>query len=252
MIKTLQVLMLTTLPLYATSMSLEFFEKANRLFEKGKHDSAVIYYEKIISMGMQDSRVYYNLGNAHFRKNDLGQAILNYALAKKLNPTDIEIEANLRFAKAATVDKIPPRKIGFFEKVLNRLHNMVGISAQAVLFLILIYIISIVFILRLMLHVRFRSTISTLGIIFLVVLVLLSASFFTKIYQENKIREAVVLADKVNAKNEPDGSQVLFSVHEGTTFRLNRKVGEWYFASLENGVSGWVHEDALGIIEVPQ
>jgi hypothetical protein len=63
--------------------------------------------------------------------------------------------------------------------------------------------------------------------------------------------EAVVLSPRIDVRNEPDGAQVLFSVHEGAKFSLIRRVGEWRLGSLENGLTGWVHEKDLGLIEFP-
>ena len=232
-------------------MATEFFEKANRLYEKGSYDSAIIYYEKILAMGLYDARVYYNMGNAFFRKNAPGRAILNYELALRLSPLDKDISDNLKFARAATIDKIPPGTAGILERVVLSLHNLFGITLQSWLFLIFLYVLSGLVILFLAVHVRFRLPARNAAVVFSAFILLFSASFFIKVYQEKSRKEAVVISEKVNARNEPDGGQVLFSVHEGAKFILTRKVGEWYFASLENGVSGWVHEADLGLIALP-
>jgi len=232
-------------------MATEFFDKANRLYEKGSYDSALIYYEKVLSMGLYDARVYYNMGNAYFRKNALGRAILHYELALRLSPLDKDIRDNLKFARAATIDKIPPRNAGILERAVLSLHNLFSLTLQSWLFLVFLYVLSGLVIFYLAAHARFHLPARNATIVFSAFLLLFSASFFIKVFQEKSRKEAVVISEKVSARNEPDGGQVLFSVHEGAKFILTRKVGEWYFASLENGVSGWVHEADLGLIELP-
>jgi len=244
----LGICLFCVLPALATSLSQELFDKANRLYEKGEYDSAAVNYEKILSSGLHDARVYYNLGNAHFRKKEIGQALLCYEKAHRLDPSDKDINANLRFARSATVDKIIPHETGFFTRALLFFHNLFGLSAQTVLVLVLLYLLTFAFI-GLFVLPRFTGLLKISFAVFSALLLLTGFSFGIKCYEDQTVREAVVLSPQVNAMNEPDGSQALFTVHEGAKFRLGRKVGNWYFASLENGISGWVHEVDLGLIE---
>lgn len=236
------------LPVFGTNLAQELFDKANRLYEKGEYDSAIVTYDKILSSGLHDSRVYYNLGNAHFRKKEIGQSILCYEKAHRLDPSDKDISTNLLFAKNATVDKIVPKEEGFFTKVLLFFHNLFSLSTQTALVLALLYLFSFAFI-GFFMFPRFQGLfkISAAGLLMLVLLV--GFSFGIKCYQDATLKEAVVLSSQVSTMNEPEGTQTLFTVHEGAKFRLGRKVGNWYFASLENGISGWVHEVDLGLIE---
>src|ERR1700690_263593 len=85
------------------------FKAANQLYDASKFAEAAATYEKIEP---KTAHVYYNLGNAWFRQNKLGLAILNYARANRLAPRDPDILANLKFAQQRLgVDDIntPPR-----------------------------------------------------------------------------------------------------------------------------------------------
>ena len=50
---------------------------ANRLFQTGNYADTTRIYEQLLAQGVEDSTVYYNLGNAYYRQGDLGRAILN-------------------------------------------------------------------------------------------------------------------------------------------------------------------------------
>jgi tetratricopeptide (TPR) repeat protein len=236
--------------LFGGNMATELFDEGNTLYEKGQYDSCAAVYEKVLSMGYHDARVYYNLGNAHFRQKQIGAAILDYEKAKLLDPADRDAQNNLQFARAATLDKIVPPEEGFFARILSSLHNALSVSAQAALVLAFLYLFSFLLILHFLAGGRAREFTRPAALVLFILFVPLAVSFSIKVSQEGTTREAVVLLNQVNAVNEPDGSQTLFTVHEGTKFRLHRKVGAWYFASLENGLSGWVNESDLGVIEI--
>src|SRR5471030_2218486 len=80
----------------AVAASIDDFKAANQLYNAGKYAEAAAAYEKIEP---KTAHVYYNLGNAWFRQNKLGLAILNYARARQLAPRDPDIVANLKFAQ---------------------------------------------------------------------------------------------------------------------------------------------------------
>ena len=249
--RTLLFTLLCAWPLFASDLASEYFEKGNRFYEKGDYDSALIVYGKILSMGLHDGRVYYNMGNAFYRKKELGSAILHYELARRLDASDDDINANLRFAYAGTADKIVRTRGAFLYRAALKLHHLLGMRDKALAFLVLLYLTGVLFIFFLFCHPRFRSRAVPALTLLLVLMVPLSLSFFIGMRAESTRLEAVVLSPKIDVRNEPDGAQSLFSVHEGAKFSLIRRVGEWRLGSLENGLTGWVHEKDLGLIEFP-
>ncbi|HIE11941.1 MAG TPA: hypothetical protein EYP63_00690, partial [Desulfotomaculum sp.] len=55
--------------------------QANRLYEAGQYAEAAVAYQALVDAGAHDGRLYYNLGNAHYKSGDLGRAVLNYRRA---------------------------------------------------------------------------------------------------------------------------------------------------------------------------
>src|SRR5438309_7937754 len=74
-------------------------EQANKLYEQGKFTEATVAYEKIIADGRVSPALYFNIGNALFKSDRIGRAILNYRLAEQMAPRDPDIRANLRFVR---------------------------------------------------------------------------------------------------------------------------------------------------------
>ncbi len=72
---------------------------AKQLFE-----SAAGKYQLLVDAGIHNSRLYLNLGNAYLQYGELGRAIANYERARRLDPSNRQLLANLQFAKGKVED----------------------------------------------------------------------------------------------------------------------------------------------------
>jgi hypothetical protein len=75
------------------------FDQANRAFEQGKYQDAIVGYKKLVDQKQISAAVFFNLGNAYFKNGQPGEAIAYYHLAQQISPRDPDIRANLRFAR---------------------------------------------------------------------------------------------------------------------------------------------------------
>src|SRR5687767_6813193 len=91
--------------------------KAESAYDSKKYKEAIESYEALLAEGLKSWQVYYNLGNAYYRDKQLGRAIYNYELARKLNPNDEDVRINLGIASAKTVDKIDSKENFFISAV---------------------------------------------------------------------------------------------------------------------------------------
>ncbi len=73
--------------------------EAKTAYEKDEFDKAISLYEEIAKTQGTSSDLFYNLGNSHYRLGHMGQAILNYERALKLDPNNEDAKANLEFVK---------------------------------------------------------------------------------------------------------------------------------------------------------
>jgi tetratricopeptide (TPR) repeat protein len=226
----------------------QWFEKANTFYQQQKFDSAVSYYEKIMDNGQRSSDLYYNLGNAYFRVRAMGKAIQTWEKAHAIAPDDPDIWANLRFANASIIDRIPQVERSFFEVVVNRLHTLLPLNVQLWTVLLLLFSVSILFAWGLYSTGNGRLWIIYGGTCLSVLTALFGISAGVKIYHVEKVAYAIVLTPACDARNQPDGNKTLFPAHEGTKFLIRKEIDRWALVSLPNGVSGWVELSALGKI----
>jgi tetratricopeptide (TPR) repeat protein len=79
------------------------FLAAMEAYKTGDYAAAVKGLEAIAA-GVRNGRLYYNLGNAHLKNNDLGRAILWYERARTLIPDDPDLRFNYEYARSLTKD----------------------------------------------------------------------------------------------------------------------------------------------------
>ena len=95
----------------------ETFIQAQTAYNQNNFTNAIQLYESLISKGLINKEVDYNLANAYFKSGNLPEAILHYRKAWYQSPRDPDIIANLQFALRATSAVEPHQNI--FEKLLQ-------------------------------------------------------------------------------------------------------------------------------------
>src|SRR5690554_7167718 len=87
------------------------FSQSEHLFEKGKdhyknqeYQKAINAWKGILQNEEVSAELYYNLGNAYYRLNQIGPSIYYYEKALQLAPNDADIKNNLAFAENARIE----------------------------------------------------------------------------------------------------------------------------------------------------
>jgi hypothetical protein len=122
------------------------------------------------------------------------------------------------------------------------------LNGQLWMFFFLLLALSVLFALGLYAPANLRLWIIYLSSILLFVTACCGISLGIKIYSNATLQEAIVLSASVDARNQPNGDKILFTVHEGTKFRILKQLGDWSLVGLPTGVSGWMPTSSLGII----
>lgn len=232
--------------LLLSSLSVQAITKQNAddEYKKGNYQQAIKDYEELLKEGVS-ADLYYNLGNAYFRTDNITKAVLAYERAHLLNPGDVDINFNLQFARSRTIDKITPESEMFFVTWYHSLVNFTSVDSWA-----RTAIVSIVLVLLLVLLYLFSPNINLrkvgfFGANIFLVLFLLSNLFA---YQQKKSlinrNGAIVVAPTVNVKKTPSmSSNNTFVIHEGTRVNITDKsIKGWRNITIADGREGWVLE----------
>ena len=98
-------LLLNAQVLGAQSVATGQYNGGNEFYREGDFEAARRSYLEAVATGIEDARLYYNLGNACFKLSRLGEAVLWYERARRLAPHDEDVEANLHFANLVKKDR---------------------------------------------------------------------------------------------------------------------------------------------------
>jgi tetratricopeptide (TPR) repeat protein len=224
--------------------------KAQNAYDSKKYKEAIESYEKVLGTGLKSWQLYYNLGNAYYRDKQLGKAIYNFELARKLNPNDEDVRINLGIAAAKTVDKIDSKENFFITAVKTNVlasFDTKGWAWLSILSIVLLCISLFAFISTSQTSVK-RLT------FFLIILFLGSFCLtyflgYSAYRSKNENKFAILTARESKIMNEPTTTaNSKFSLHEGTKVRIVETNGDWVLIKLDNGNEGWVKISEVGII----
>ncbi|MFC1586371.1 tetratricopeptide repeat protein [Fibrobacterota bacterium] len=242
-------LFLLTTPLMATDPAMGYIQQANQAYEEQDFPRAGSLYEKAINEGIINADLYFNYANALFRLENLGEAILYYEKALKLSPTDRDIQANLKFAYAQTIDKHPLPKYNVLTRFIWYLHSSYDLNLALWLALGLFSGLFGLGILLLFTSQRARILIYPFIALLAVGLVVLAPSLGFRIKDQETVRFAIVLSPSLEIYSGPGESyQALSKVHEGTKFEIEEVSENWAKVKLPNGTGGFVKYSELGKI----
>lgn len=224
------------------------FDQANKLYDAEQFDSAATLYSETLRRHGESSVLLYNLGNCAYRMNRLGESILYTERAARLAPRDRDIRANLDYLRTQITDELPATESNPIVSGVRSLHELFTLKEQLIIFLLLSILIPITVALALFKSgaVRIWSIYGTGTVGVLLLLIGLSAGL--KIHHLETVSEAIILADQVEARSEPSGGELIFTVHEGTKVRIISSEGPWVQIALPNGASGYVRDSEIGAI----
>ncbi len=224
------------------------YNEANALYGQGEFRKAAGRYEEIVSRGVRNGYVFFNLGNAWFKAGETGQAILAYERALRLMPDDEDVLANLRFVNALKVDRSPDGNVNLATRILSSVDRLLSADVLAVSGSVCLFLAAFAGVIRLLAPSR-RSL--WIGLLVLAGMGLCGsvALLTNRIYSENAASEAIVLADEVRGRSGPgDDYLLVFTIHEGTKVTIERVEERWYLVRLPNGIGGWLPGNSLEII----
>lgn len=224
--------------------------EANKYYQEQQYNTAIEFYNKIISQGYESSALFYNLGNAYFKAGDLGKAILYYEKGLKLSPGDDDITFNLRIANSRTVDKITelPKLfiVEWWEKLITSFSTSGWAFLTVVIFWIFLGAIGLFIFAK---KIRVQK-ISLMVSSFVLALLIVSVVILISRYNHEVVKNYGVLTEQIySVKGAPDSrSNDIFVIHEGIKFTIEDQVNEWYKIRLADGKVGWIPKNVFGFI----
>ena len=224
--------------------------EADSSYVRGEYQQAIKEYESLLKNGAS-ADLYYNLGNAYYRTENITKAVLNYERALLLSPSDRDIRFNLQMARSKTIDKITPEQEMFFITWYRSLVNLASVDGWARTALWALALAIVLALLYLFSDRIWLRKVGFFGALFLIAIFVFSNIFA---HQQKELlvnrKGAIVIASSVTVKSTPDKKGTdLFILHEGTKVTItDSSMREWKGVRLADGKEGWIETKQIELI----
>ena len=224
------------------SQNQELFDKANAAYQNGEFEASISSYEKIIENGEASAEVYFNLGNAHYKLNNVAPSIYYFEKALQQQPKDEDIQNNIEFARNMAIDDIDEVEQTGLSASFGNMTSKYTASGWAIFAIVFSVIFVVLFLLyyfsRSSLQKRLFLGFASLSVIACIISVIFA--FQQEAYVEDNqyaiiYQEVVEVRDEPNLRGEPS-----YELHEGTKAKILEDFQEWSRIELSNGAQGWV------------
>ena len=219
-------------------------------YVRQQYQQAIADYEALLKKGVS-ADVYYNLGNAYYRTDNITRAVINYERALLLSPGDPDIRVNLQLARSKTIDKITPESEMFFVTWYRSLVNIMSVDGWATMSLVSLAIAIILALCYLFSGRVWMQKTGFFGALAMIVIFGLSNLFAWQQKDQLVNRTgAIVISPAAAVKSTPaNGGTDLFIIHEGTKVEItDSSMKEWKEVRIADGKEGWIKASMIEMI----
>ncbi|MBF0099708.1 MAG: tetratricopeptide repeat protein [Desulfobacterales bacterium] len=233
------------LPSAFASEDARLFLSAVTDYNEGNYQQAADAFVSLVQKGIQNGKLFYNLGNAYFKLNDIGRAILWYEKALQWIPNDPDLRFNYEYAMSfvkerADTAKNPLLMILLFWKPLlgTRLIRWLAIGCSVLFWLVLM-----------IQTVRHANKMIWVAWLFFIPSMVFGITAVYDYYHVYSDPYAIVLSPELPIRSGlSEDANVLFVLHAGTKVKVEREKGDYYRIYFSEGQIGWVQKQGIGII----
>ncbi len=243
-----------TLGIFADSQVQKTFSEAINKYQNKNYKEALKDFKKIEKTGLNDDKIFYNIGNCYFRLGKLGRAIQYYKIALKANPNNKKVKKDLKYALTLTKDKQSLDNKTMVEKTIIRIYNYFSANFAAIISLI--FFLGIILILNIIV-MNYKGREKTVPIFILIVLLIFFIGFsiisYLKWKNFHNISEGVlIISTEAGYSGPSDDFTRVFTIHEGMIFKIVKSDGDWTQIQLNNGLGGWIRNSTIGKIALSE
>ena len=226
------------------------WDEAAADYAAGNWDQALEKYLQIEALGQTSDKLCYNIANAYYKTGQLGEAILYWEKALKLNPSNADAKFNLAIARDSVLDRIEVVPEFILVKWIRDVKYLLSSDAWAWVALALMLLVALA-----LLGFRFFNARGgrTLAFVLACILFVLAAvSFLFSVSERHDVMaqdSAIVMIPVSSVKSSPgEDGKSLFILHEGTRIKLLDTLGEWYKVEISDGRQGWMRASDVAAI----
>ncbi|PIF00712.1 MAG: ion channel protein [Maribacter sp.] len=249
--KKLTYIIVVLVSFIGTAQNDTLFNKATDSYNNGDYQKAIDYYNGILDNGQHSAELYFNLGNAYYKLDQIAPSIYNYEKALLLSPNDREIKNNLDYAQNMTLDAIEVIPETGLSKIYRTLTGFLSfdqwsyVTVISMMFFVLFCIAFYYF--KYAMHKRIAFILGIVSLLISIMTVVLAYIQYNDFMAD---QPAIVFDSEVRIKSEPNkGSQPIFVLHEGTKVNVLDELNGWKKIKIADGKTGWIPSKSIKLLK---
>ena len=216
----------------------QLFSRANEAYKNTNYNTAITFYDSIISLGLESHELYFNLGNCYYKNKDWANAIWHYEKSLQLDENQKTLE-NLQLTNLRIIDRIEEIPQLFYKRWWKKFIGLFNTYIWQYMTIIFIWFILII---RLLKQFTFIKKSYFSNFLYLIAIILLFITYSSHHANQNK-NEAIIFSSAITVNSAPSEKSInQFSLHSGTKVEIVDQIGEWLNIKLANGNSGWIRK----------
>ncbi len=244
----ISILILLMVPVMGRADDSVIFKKGYNALLHGDHKRALYYFRILEDKKVTSPQLFYDMGILYFEKGDYGRARLYFERARFLDPGFADNNFNLR-ALSDYLEKNYPVELKV-DTGVSGWHDWLGSFRISTL----MYILTGVFLLLLIagffafLTGNWKWIVAAVSL-FVVWFGLVVVGWSKIEYDTTQM--GVTLAGTEMHMAPDSGSKVMLKLPIGVKFQVVRRSVDWILIKLANGLTGWIVEKNIGLINPP-
>lgn len=225
------------------------FNEGSKLYEEHNYEDAKNAYSQLIDKAYYSPELYLNLGNTHYKLNDVPDAILYYEKALKLDPGNADILHNLKLANNRVSDKNNINESvrlndWFFMWISNSPNYWAYHSIHLFIIGFALFVLFLFSKSRKLKKLTFYTGIIAL---FLGVIAISFSGFHKE--KLTSVEDAIIFKPSIDLMTEPsENSSIAFVLHEGTKVKIMDETELWFEIKFSDGKIGWLQKEFVQTI----
>ncbi len=223
----------------------ERFDAANAAYNAKKYSDAIDTFNSLIADGYSSSDLYYNMGNAFYRNNQIAQSIWCYEKCLLINPSHRDAKANLEFVNQTRLNEIETVPDNFFIFAWKAVYALMSWKSWTYTFIItlaMFFALTLFFLLSV--SDKKRRSLFVGASVMLVFMLLSLAQSISGYRQIHYTCNAIIIPEATSIRSAPDQTGTgIMVLQPGVKIRILEFKTPWLKVSAPDGTQGWLPEN---------
>lgn len=223
------------------------FAEGNKAYQEKDFAKAIKVYEQLLAAGLRSADLEYNLGNAWYKSDNPGRAILHYERALIQSPDHEAARRNLTFLRSKISNEIELLPPFFLTEWWNSARMSMSSTSMGITGMLLWWLgFGALGVWGLGKTRTQKKWGLTAGIVFLALSLLPYSLATSRASFEKNSKQAILIQKTAILRAAPDDvSQEIMTLQEGVKVQQIENFNGWWQVRLENGELGWLPEQVM-------